>query len=216
MNSPFLRVFLAAVILSCAASVGNGARLPRASAEGQSPATVMAQKIAVDGIPNFGEVTPTLYRGAQPSDSGLRKLKEMNFDIVVDFRTGHASERQKVISLGMEYVTIPWNCDHPQDKDIALFISLIRSHPGKKIFIHCLDGIDRTGMETAAFRMIEQGWSTRDARKEMELFGFSHYHRAICIALVPYESNFRSRFQTNPAFESLRAPSPAATDPRTK
>jgi tyrosine-protein phosphatase SIW14 len=158
----------------------------------------------IAGLPNFGAVTPTLYRGAQPTRQGLRKLKEMGFDIVVDFRVDHDAEKRFVTSLGMEYVAIPWNCVHPEDEDIAMFLSLLRSHPGKKIFVHCRDGIDRTGMGIAAFRIVEQGWSEKDARKEMQAFGFSRLHRTICLPLVPYEANFSSRFQKSPAFEALR------------
>ena len=197
-------------------AAGNSfAQSPATTSANDPPLAVFAQKIVIDGLPNFGEVTPALYRGAQPTREGLRKLKEMGFDIVVDFRVNHGTEGRLVTSLGMEYVAIPWNCDHPEDEDIAMFLSLLRSHPGKKIFVHCRDGIDRTGMEIAAFRFVKQGWSEKDARKEMEAFGFSRFHRTICAALAPYEANFSSRFQKGRAFEALRQVT-NGTDPSAK
>ena len=215
MRLPLARLFPAALILLIAALPGS-ARLLQDSPDRNPPAHTMAKKIAISSLPNFGEITPTLFRGAQPTDEGLRKLKEMNFDVVVDFRQTHASERKIVTSLGMEYISIPWNCNHPEDEDIAQLISVIRSHPGKKIFVHCLDGVDRTGISIAAFRMIEQGWDPVEARKEMTFFGFNQFHRTICAPLVQYEANFPSRFQTRPAFAILRASSPSSADPAKK
>jgi len=199
-----LSVFLNALALLNGATVHSFAQTPPTAATNNPPYIAIARKISIEGLPNFGEVTPTLYRGAQPTRLGLRKLKEMGFDIVVDFRVDHDKEKDLVTSLGMEYVAIPWSCVHPEDEDIAMFLSLLRSHPGKKIFVHCRDGIDRTGMEIAAFRIVEQGWSEKDARKEMQAFGFSRLHRTVCAPLVPYEANFNSRFQRRHAFEALR------------
>lgn len=198
------KAFVCVLVLLAGAVGGICANMPQAPGAAAPQPRAMAQKAVIEGLPNFGEVTSTLYRGAQPTDQGLRKLKEMDFDIVVDFRDGHGSERQKVAALGMEYEAIPWQCVHPEDEDVARFLSLVRSHPGKKIFIHCRDGVDRTGMEIAAYRIVEQGWSGADARKEMETFGFSRFHRNICKPLVSYEAHFAQRFQTLPAFENLR------------
>jgi tyrosine-protein phosphatase SIW14 len=197
-------VFLSALIVSAGVLGRTAPRTPQASGTGTQSAHAMAKKVAIEGLPNFGEVTPTLYRGAQPTSRGLRKLKDMGFDIVVDFRTDHESEKRKVTALGMEYEAIPWMCVNPKDEDVARFLSLIRAHPGKKIFIHCRDGVDRTGMEIAAYRMAEQNWTSAEARLEMNAFGFSALHRSICTPLVPYEANFPQRFQTRPAFENLR------------
>jgi protein tyrosine phosphatase (PTP) superfamily phosphohydrolase (DUF442 family) len=208
-------MFLAVLLLSGRAVLSAGTRPLRTSTAEDSSTLLIASKTVVEGIRNFGEVTPTLYRGAQPKSEGLRKLQEMKFDIIVDFRPNHDSERKIVTSLGMEYVAIPWRCNDPEDKDIADFITLVRAHPGKKIFVHCLDGIDRTGMEIAAFRIIEQGWSAAEARKEMVAFGFSRYHRTICMPTVHYEANFLSRFQNSPAFQALRSQSSIPGHPQT-
>jgi tyrosine-protein phosphatase SIW14 len=216
MHSPYLSMVMTALVLSGGAVTGFSAQSPRTYGANDRPPLAIAQKKVIAGLPNFGEVTPTLYRGAQPTEQGLSKLKEMEFDIVVDFRANPGAERQAVTSLGMEYVAIPWTCDHPEDRDIAMFIALLRAHPGKKIFVHCRDGIDRTGMEIAAFRIVEQGWSDADARREMEAFGFSRFHRAICMALVPYEANFVSRFHASPAFEALRVQPPSVISSPTK
>ena len=155
------------------------------------------------GVPNFGRVTDTLYRGAQPSDVGIENLSKLGINIVVDLR-GSAHERELVTKLGMIYVPLPWRCYNPEDEQFAKFLTLLRENPGQKIFVHCRMGDDRTGMEIAAYRMAEQGWTAEEARKEMIAFGANWWHRTICPQLGPYATQFPERFKTSAAFEKLR------------
>jgi tyrosine-protein phosphatase SIW14 len=156
-------------------------------------------------LPNFGEATTTLYRGGQPSKSGFRMLARMGINIVVDLRGSRESERKIVTHLGMQYVALPWHCSFPKDKTFAQFLALLRNNPGKKIFVHCRLGDDRTGMMIASYRMAREGWSAERAEKEMEKFGFTFTHRRlICPGLSSYEEQFPQRFKTSPAFRDLR------------
>lgn len=156
-------------------------------------------------LPDFAEVTPTLYRGAQASHEGFRRLAAMGVKIVIDLRGNRKSEREFVKSLGMSYVSMGWECSFPKDKTFADFLTLIVDNPGTKIFVHCRVGDDRTGMMIAAYRMAEQGWSAEKAEKEMERFGFNFVHRRfICPRLSSYEEHFPERFRTEPAFRELR------------
>jgi protein tyrosine/serine phosphatase len=166
---------------------------------------IIARKLAVDGAPNLGEVSPTLYRGAQPTQKGFQKLADMGIGIVVDLRVrGREFERQQVNKLGMRFVAIPWNCFHPEDTDMARFLRLLRVNRGKKVFVHCQTGDDRTGMMIAAYRMAEEGWTAGEAMKEMEAYGFTSSHHVICPRLTSYEASFPKRFKTSPAFRDLR------------
>ena len=177
-----------------------------------SPAPVPhlpAPRKSLKGVPNFGQVTPTLYRGAQPSQEGFANLARQGVNIVVDLHGSGESERRMVTTLGMQYVAIPWKCYQPRDEPIAQFLLLLRQNPGKKVFVHCRLGEDRTGMEIAAFRMVEQGWTAEEARKEMASFGANWVHRAMCPGLAGYEKDFPARFQSQPAFQELRPAPPA-------
>lgn len=172
-----------------------------------------ARRVSLDGVGNFGEVTPTLFRGAQPSKDGLSNLLKMGIEMVVDLREGErADERDAVTKLGMQYVAIPWRCGHPDDEATARFLTLLRENPGKHIFVHCYYGTDRTGMMIAALRMTEQKWTAAEARKEMQAYGFSIAHRMMCPGLATYEQHFPGQFKTSPAFEKLR-PAEPATEP---
>src|SRR6266849_2152549 len=136
-------------------------------------------KSTLRGVSNFGEVSPTLYRGAQPTKEGFDNLAKRGINIVVDLRGSRQSEREQVTKLGMQYVPIPWRCFHPEDEIFARFLSLLRENPGKRVFVHCRVGDDRTGMMIAAYRMAREGWSAEKAEKEMEKFGFSFTHRRL-------------------------------------
>jgi protein tyrosine phosphatase (PTP) superfamily phosphohydrolase (DUF442 family) len=169
----------------------------------------IARKLTIPGIPRFGEVTPALYRGGQPTQEGLGNLAEMGIDIVVDLRGSRESERRLVAGLGMRYVALPWQCFSPRDEHFAQFLTLLRENPGKRVFVHCRVGDDRTGMDIAAYRIAEQGWTAEEARKEMEAYGVNWFHKAICFPLSSYEKEFPDRFKTSAAFESLRSAKPA-------
>jgi protein tyrosine phosphatase (PTP) superfamily phosphohydrolase (DUF442 family) len=197
------RVGFATFAIIATMFIAARAQVPAPVTSGASHA--FAQKLSLEGVPVFAQVTPTLYRGAQPTDEGFRNLAEMGVKIVVDQRGSREKEREQVTKLGMQYVAIPWHCPLPEDSVFARFLTLLRDNPVTKVFVHCLSGQDRTGMEIAAYRMAEQGWSAEEAKQEMEAFGFSRIHRWRCPSLSSYEERFPERFKESPAFKDLRA-----------
>jgi protein tyrosine phosphatase (PTP) superfamily phosphohydrolase (DUF442 family) len=195
----FAILVLLAAPLSSAADLYPGAKAS-SSAHRSSPNKSMRKN-----LPNFGEATTTLYHGGQPSKRGFGILAKMGVNMVVDLRGSRDSERKIVTHLGMQYVPIPWHCWFPRDEIFAQFLTLLRKNPGKKIFVHCRLGDDRTAMMIASYRMAQEGWSAERAEKEMEKFGFSFAHRRlICPGLSSYEEKFPQRFRTSPAFRDLR------------
>ncbi len=181
--------------------------------EKPTPAPVehaMGTRLHAKGIPNFAEVTPNLYRGAQPSPVGLEALKNLGINLVVDLRGGtNKDEEDAAKKLGMQYISIPSHCPFPKDEPFAKFLRVLRENPAKKVFVHCRLGDDRTGMAVASYRMAEEGWSAEEAMKEMKTFGFSSVHRAMCPGLADYEESFPERLKKDQAFKELQ-PYPAA------
>ena len=199
-NSHRLGRWVAAAILAVTLSSQAGPAQTESQAASNS-AHSPAKRLALEGVGNFGEVTPTLYRGGQPKPVGYEGLAKMGVNIVVDVRlSGRDKERKEVEKDGMQYVAIPWHCMLPKDDTFARFLALLRDNPGKKVFVHCRYGDDRTGMMIAAYRMSVEGWSAEEARKEMEQFGF---HRMVCPRLGPYEKNFPEHVRNNPVFQGL-------------
>jgi tyrosine-protein phosphatase SIW14 len=172
----------------------------------KSPTTrAIGRKLQEKGVPNFGEVTPALYRGGLPSATGFKALARMGVKIVVDTHAASPNEEKEVQKLGMQYVTIPWHCPWPKDEVFAKFLKLLHENQGKKVFVHCRLGDDRTGMMTAAYRIAEEGWTADEAMEEMKAFGFSRTHHFICPGLASYEKEFPEHLKNNPAFDEERA-----------
>lgn len=173
--------------------------------ESKSPKTrVIGRKLQEKGVPNFGEVTPSLYRGGLSSTTGLKALAKMGVNIVVDTHANDASEEREAKSLGMKYVAIPWHCPWPRDEVFAKFLKVLHENKGKKVFVHCRLGDDRTGMMVAAYRMAEEGWSADEAMNEMRTFGFTRAHHFICPGLANYEKHFPERLKDSPVFAKMR------------
>jgi protein tyrosine/serine phosphatase len=105
----------------------------------------------------------------------------------------------------MKYVAIPWHCPWPRDKVFAKFLKVVHDNKGKKIFVHCRLGDDRTGMMIAAYRMAEERWTADEAMNEMKSFGFTQSHHLICPSLASYEKHFPEHLKDAPEFADERA-----------
>jgi tyrosine-protein phosphatase SIW14 len=166
------------------------------------------QKLRINGIPNAGKITEVLYRGAQPRDVGLSELKILGITTIVDLRQEDretiAWERKRVESLGMRFVHIPvdgWS--PPTDEQVVQFLSLLRDNPGKKIFVHCRFGDDRTSVFIATYRMAIEKWTPEQATKEMYFFGFNGFWHP---SMKTFVRDFPSHLTSWPALASLPTP----------
>src|SRR5436853_5391508 len=165
------------------------------------------QKLQIVGVHNAGKVTESLYRGAQPKETGLSELKLLGITTIVDLRGEDrekvAWERKRAESLGMRFVHIPvsgWS--PPTDEQVAQFLSLLHDNPGQKIFVHCRFGEDRTSVFIAAYRIAAEKWSAKQAIKEMYFFGFNGLWQP---SMKLYVQDFPSRLNSAPGLAPLRA-----------
>jgi len=178
-----------------------------ASTSSSAPSRTIGTRAKTRGIVNFGEVTPHLYRGGLPNAEGVKALQKLGVKVVVDMRGGtNKTEKDAVTSLGMEYIAIPSHCPFPTDQPYAHFLRVIRENRGRKVFVHCRLGDDRTGMAVAAYRMAEEGWSPDEAMNEMKAFGFTTLHHSICPGMSHYEHTFPKRLKNDSAFKDLDLP----------
>ena len=142
----------------------------------QSPAPAAPAHVTLHGLPNFGIVSPQLYRGGQPKDAGFAELKRLGVDIVANLRneTGHiAREHALVNAHGMRYVSIPWEGRHtPSAEQVAQFLKLLHANADRKVFVHCRRGAERTGVFVACYRIAREHWTPEQALAEMERFRF--------------------------------------------
>ena len=118
------------------------------------------------GLPNLYKVSADLYRGAQPLPDGFAQLRALGIKTVVNLRSGH-SEQAQAQAAGLGYVNIPMHAWHAEDEDIVQFLRTTTDPTLMPIFVHCEHGSDRTGVCMAAYRVVVQGWSKKDAIREM-------------------------------------------------
>ena len=202
-----LAVLLLLAITMCTGTMCTGEEPQHkggSSASQPHSARPSGHKRKIKGIVNFGEVTPALFRGGQPTHQGFKTLAKMGIDTIVDLRGNrNKSEGKEVRRLGMQYVAIPWHCPFPDDHVFVRFLKLLQENPNKKVFVHCRLGDDRTGMMVAAYRMAAEGWTADEAMREMHQFGFAGVHRVICPGMASYERSFPKHLESNPAFKGL-------------
>jgi protein tyrosine/serine phosphatase len=170
----------------------------------QAAAPAPAQRIQLPGLPRFGKISEQLYRGGQPEHEGLDELKKLGMDIIVNLRDGEdeiARERALVEAQGMQYVSIPWRGkEDPRPRQVAEFLELLRSSPGKKVFVHCERGAERTGVMVACYRIGMEKWTSKQALDEMEVFGFRGWRFG---HLKRFVRGFSSLLATDPFLKKL-------------
>jgi protein tyrosine phosphatase (PTP) superfamily phosphohydrolase (DUF442 family) len=145
---------------------------PRAAAlEGPSSRELATPESTFPGVPNFAEVSPELYRGAQPTAAGFRELRRRGARTIVSLRETR-SDRGLLRGTGLAYVHIPIPPASVHDREVVSFLRLLDDPGNLPIFVHCQMGSDRTGTMCAAYRIVRQGWAVDDALKELPRFGF--------------------------------------------
>jgi tyrosine-protein phosphatase SIW14 len=125
-------------------------------------------------IDNFGRVSETLYRGAQPTGRDYADLATLGVKTVIDLQEyGEDDERAMVEKSGMHYVNIKMTTRIvPTDKQIEQFMSIVNDPAKQPVYVHCAGGRHRTGVMTAIYRMAEEGWTSERAFKEMKQYRF--------------------------------------------
>jgi hypothetical protein len=165
-----------------------------------APIGAHATTMAIQGVPNAGNVNGTLFRGAQPHDSSYADLQKLGMNIVVDLRgeSGEvSSEKKSVESLGMKFVNLPWSgAGLPSRDQLLTFFTLLRDNPDKKIFLHCQYGADRTGVMIALYRIAVDRWTPEQAIAEMKDF---HYHSFMLPHLAKYVKAFPATLAADPS-----------------
>ncbi len=133
-----------------------------------------AVPIALDGVPNLHQITPTLYRSEQPTALGFRNLEKLGIRTVINLRAFNSDDDEvRGTNLRTERVKIlTWNID---DDHVVDVMRMLRNSENGPYLIHCQHGADRTGLMSAMYRILEQGWSVDDALAELTDGGYGYH-----------------------------------------
>jgi protein tyrosine phosphatase (PTP) superfamily phosphohydrolase (DUF442 family) len=128
--------------------------------------------ICIKGVKNFVEVSPALWRGAQPTSGGFCNLKARGVKTIINLRHDH-DDFPLLNGTNLKYLWIPARAWHPEEEDLVKFLKVLKDEKNWPVFVHCAAGSDRTGYSVATYRIVEQNWTADDAIHEM--FDF-RYH----------------------------------------
>ena len=140
-------------------------------------------------VPNVHTVTPgVLVRGGQPDEPGLRALRDVyGIRTVVNLndRTA-ASEAVLARRAGLNYLALPSNALRLEPDKLLAFLKVV-DDPGRNgaVYVHCKEGMDRTGAAVAAYRIVDCGWDADRALAELRRHQ-SLSHTLLFLNLPPF------------------------------
>jgi len=133
-----------------------------------------AQPIDKPGVETLYRVSDTLYRGAQPDAKGMAELKAMGVKTIVNLRMFH-SDDEEIGDLDLVGVHIGTTVFHVSEDAVVEFLKVVADPARQPVFVHCQQGVDRTGAMVAIYRIVIEGWTKAEALDEMVNGGFGHH-----------------------------------------
>jgi protein tyrosine/serine phosphatase len=134
-----------------------------------------ATKVEISDVQNLYKITDNLYRSQQPSEAGFKALKkQLGIKTVINLRAFH-SDKEKLSGLGLLNEELSVKTWHIEDEDVVKVLSLLRKQENGPFLIHCQHGADRTGLMSAMYRIVEQGWTKDEAISEMINGGYGFH-----------------------------------------
>jgi tyrosine-protein phosphatase SIW14 len=131
------------------------------------------------GIKNFHQVDQHVYRGAQPTDDGFQYLAKIGVKTVIDLReTDERAQAEEgvVTSAGMKYVNVPMTgLTPPTESEISRILAILEDDATGPVFVHCKQGVDRTGAVIAAYRIDHDHWDNGRALSEAKSEGMGGF-----------------------------------------
>jgi protein tyrosine/serine phosphatase len=176
-----------------------------ASAATQSVSVVRPADWAtpIDPARNLYQIAPGLYRSAQPEQRDAARLKQLDIHTVINFRANHRDE--DVLDLpGVRLIHIPmdtWNIG--DDQIVSALRAIAQARKDGPVLIHCKHGADRTGVVSALYRIIEQGWTPEQASRELKEGGYGYHSLWVNIPRYIKRANIEA-LRTRLTLESVR------------
>nr|WP_255558734.1 hypothetical protein [Horticoccus luteus] len=125
---------------------------------------------AAEGIANFGRITPTLWRGAQPSERGLENLAKLGVVRIINLRMPDdviPAEASTARRLGMDYENVPLpGLSAPDAMAVARVLALIDSAGGRCLSTASMEQIARARSSRAIESATTVGRLTPLSRKQ--------------------------------------------------
>jgi len=144
---------------------------------GDQHATTAAVSIDLSKIhiDNFGQVSPTYFRGSQPEGKDYVDLAKLGVKTLINLTSDDADATEEAMAkqAGMSYLQIPMTTRvAPTPAEIAMFLKVVNDPQNQPVYVHCVGGRHRTGVMTAIYRMTVDKWTSDQAFNEMKQYKF--------------------------------------------
>jgi tyrosine-protein phosphatase SIW14 len=156
-------------------------------------------------IDNFGRINDRYYRGALPNDQDLADLARLGVKTTIDLTNGDGDSREQQLAeaAGMKFVKIAMSTRVvPTPEQIETFLGIVNDPANQPVYVHCVGGKHRTGVMSAIYRMVQDGWTPDRAFKEMKTYKFG------ADFLHPEFKKFVLAFTSSPFAFPLMPPTP--------
>lgn len=122
------------------------------------------------------EVSPGIYRSAQPSKKDIQELKDFGIKTILVLNNDDdvvRSELKAAKKAGLNVIEQPmsgfWT---PDDTQVDEILAVLKDPNNYPVLIHCKHGEDRTGLIVGLHRVYAEGWTPETAYDEMLEYGF--------------------------------------------
>jgi protein tyrosine/serine phosphatase len=126
-------------------------------------------------LPNFHKVDDKLYRGGQPAEGGVAKLKALGIRSIINLRYERdisEVEEAEAKAAGVRYYNVPmYGLARPDDAKVKRVLALINDPENQPAFVHCKRGCDRTGAIVACYRIESSLWTAQRSIVEAMAYG---------------------------------------------
>ncbi len=107
-----------------------------------------------------------------PTAEQMKEVADAGVKVVINLALANspralADEDKIVQSLGMKYIHIPVEWDHPTRQDLEEFFAAMDAHKNQKVHVHCQANYRATAF-VALYRILREGWKQEDAIPIME------------------------------------------------
>lgn len=131
-----------------------------------------AVPVALEGVGNLHRISPLLFRSQQPTKIGMRNLELYGIKTVINLRALHSDDAVGSGMLNKHLRIWTWKIE---DRHVIEVLRMLRHTEDGPFLIHCQHGADRTGLMSAMYRIVEQGWTKEAAIKEMTEGGYGYH-----------------------------------------
>ena len=121
---------------------------------------------------NYYEYSPSLLSSGQPTREQFPAIRQAGVEAVINLAPvtdpgALPDEQQTATALGLDYVHIPVDWDHPPLADLDSFLVAMERFKGRRVLVHCYAGA-RASAFTFVYRVRVLGASVEQARATLE------------------------------------------------